>query len=140
MLVQEALLPVFVQVGLIFFLMFWMGGARVGAVKRREARIGDIALGQPNWPPAVMQVSNAYHNQFQLPVLFFVLVAFALITRKADIIFVVMAWMFVVARMAHVAIHVTTNRVHQRFYAFLVSAVVLLLMWIIFAVRILVAI
>lgn len=140
MLVQEALLPVFVLVGLTFVLMFWMGFARVGALKRKDVRIGDVALGQPNWPPRVMQISNAYHNQFQLPVLFYVLVAFALITRKADLIFVVMAWIFVACRLAHAAIHVTSNRVPVRFYAFLASALVLLLMWIIFAVRILVAV
>jgi hypothetical protein len=140
MLIQEALLPVFVLVGLTFFLMFWMGFARVGVLKRREIRMGDIALGQPAWPPRVMQISNAYHNQFQMPVLFYALVAFALITRKADLIFVLMAWIFVLCRLAHAAIHVTTNRVPVRFYAFLASAVVLLLMWLIFAVRILVAI
>jgi hypothetical protein len=99
--------------------------------------MGDIALGQPNWPPRVMQISNAYHNQFQLPVLFYALVAFALITRKADVIFVVMAWIFVAVRLVHAAIHVTTNRVPVRFYAFLVSAIVLLLMWAIFAIQIL---
>jgi hypothetical protein len=139
MLVQESLLAVFVMVGLTLVLLFWTGFIRVRAIKRGEVRMGDIALGQ-NWPPRVQQISNAYHNQFQLPVLFYILVAFALITRKADLLFVVMAWMFVVARLAHAAIHVTSNYVPNRFYAFTVGAVILGLMWIIFAVRILLAI
>jgi hypothetical protein len=36
----------------------------------------------------------------------------------------------------HAAIHVTSNHVLRRFQAYAVGAVVLLLMWIIFAVRV----
>ena len=59
--------------------------------------------------------------------------------RKADILFVVMAWLFVVSRIVHAFIHVTSNHVGQRFAAFLVGAVILALMWIIFMARIVVA-
>ena len=34
--------------------------------------MADVALGQLNWPPRVQQISNSYHSQFQLPVLFYV--------------------------------------------------------------------
>jgi hypothetical protein len=84
----------------------------------------------------VQQISNCYHNQFQLPVLFFVLTILALFLRKADLLFVVMAWIFVLLRIVHAAIHVTSNRVLHRFQAFAASALVLLLMWVIFAVRV----
>jgi hypothetical protein len=140
MTVQAVLLPVFVLVGITFWLLFWTGYARVGAIKRGEARMKEVALGQPNWPPRVTQIANAYHNQLQLPLLFYVLVALALFTRKADLLFVVMSWLFVLARIVHVAIHVTSNYVPNRFYAFAAGAVILLLMWIIFAVRLLLAI
>jgi hypothetical protein len=85
------------------------------------------------------QVGNAYHNQLEQPVLFYVLVAFALITRKADLLFVVLSWLFVAFRLLHVYVFVTTNRVSRRFQFFLVAAVILFLMWIIFAVQILFA-
>jgi hypothetical protein len=87
----------------------------------------------------VQQISNCYHNQFQLPVLFYALVAFALILRKADLLFVVMAWLFVASRVVHAAIHTTSNNVGQRFAAFGVGALILFLMWIIFAARVLLA-
>ena len=48
-----------------------------------------------------------------------------------------MAWLFVLSRLAHAYIHTGTNYVRHRFNAFLVGAVVLLAMWIIFAARIL---
>ena len=53
MSVQMVLLPVFVLVGLTFFLLLWMATARTKALKGRETRLKDIALGQPNWPERV---------------------------------------------------------------------------------------
>jgi len=140
MTIPAVLLPVFVQVGLTFFLLFWMGAVRLRALKGREVRLGDIALRQPAWPERPTQISNAYDNQFQLPVLFYALVPLALITRKADLLFVVLSWIFVATRLAHAAIHTTSNNVQQRFMAFLAGAVVLLIMWIVFAAHILLAI
>jgi hypothetical protein len=139
MSVQAVLLPVFVQLALTFALMFWMGGVRVAAISRGEVKIRDIALGQQAWPARATQIGNCYHNQLQLPVLFYVLAALALITRKADLLFVVLSWLFVALRLAHAYIHVTSNHVPTRFYWYLAGAIVLLLMWIIFAVRILLA-
>src|SRR5438105_9932886 len=98
MSVQFILAPLFVQVTLTFALLFWMGSARYAAVRRGETRVRDIALGQPAWPPRVQQVSNCYHNQFELPVLFYVLVILAYALHKADLAFVLMAWVFVALR------------------------------------------
>jgi hypothetical protein len=137
MSIQAVLLPLFVQVALTFALMFWMAFSRVGAIKRKETRMADTALGQPNWPPRVQQISNSYHSQFQLPLLFYVLTILAVITRHADLISVVMAWAFVLARLVHAYIHTGTNYVPHRFNAFALGAFILLAMWIIFAVRIL---
>src|SRR5688572_23907288 len=129
--------PVFVQVGLTFFLLFWMAHLRIGAVRRREVHMGDVALRQPAWPQRTTQIANAFHNQLELPLLFYVVVILAMFTRKADMLFVVLAWIFVVTRMVHAAIHVTGNDMRNRLLAFAVGAVVLLIMWILFAVKIL---
>jgi len=137
MSIQAVLLPVFVQVALTFALMFWMGSVRVAAVSRGQVKIRDIALGQSAWPERPTQIANCYHNQLQLPVLFYVLVVLALITRKADLVFVVLSWAFVLLRLAHAYIHVTSNHVPTRFRWYLAGAAVLLVMWIVFAVRIL---
>ena len=48
-----------------------------------------------------------------------------------------LAWMFVVTRMVHAGIHVTSNDVRWRFQAFAVGAMLLLIMWIVFALRVL---
>ncbi|MBS4082465.1 MAG: MAPEG family protein [Rhizobiales bacterium] len=137
MTVPTILLPAFVLIAQIFALAIWMGAERNRALFAKEVRIKDIALTRESWPERAKQISNSYHNQYELPVLFFILVAFALITRKADLIFVVLSWVFVIARVVHAFIHTTSNRVPRRFFVYVVALVTLAVMWLYFAIQIL---
>ncbi len=137
MSIAAVLAPVFAQILLICLVNYGMASLRVGHTRRREVKIGDIALGQSNWPERATQFGNNYRNQFELPVMFFALVAFTLIANKADLLFLAMAWIFVASRYVHAYIHVTSNRVSRRFFAFSVGSVTLYLMWLVFAVRVL---
>ena len=94
-------------------------------------------LGQNAWPDKVAQIGRAFQNQFELPLLFYVLAVLAIITKKDDLLFVVMEWIFVALRLAHAYIHCTSNHLLWRFQAFVAGAIVLTVMWIVFAVRIL---
>ena len=96
MSLQAVLAPLFVQVALTFALMFWMGGVRTTSIRRGEVKMRDIALGQPAWTEQATKLGNAFRNQFELPVLFYVLVVLAIMARKADFLFVIMSWLFVV--------------------------------------------
>ncbi|KQP41940.1 MAPEG family protein [Methylobacterium sp. Leaf106] len=139
MTVQAILAPVFAQVLLIFVLMFWLGRVRLAEIKAGAVTAGDVSMGQRNWPPRAQQAANAFSNQFELPVLFFALVPLALYTKKADLLFVVLAWIFVASRAVHAGIYVNSNHVPFRFRAYTLGALVLLAMWIVFAVRIFLA-
>lgn len=139
MSIQAVLLPVFVSVALTFFLLFWMGRRRVGALRSGQVKMADIALGQNAWPAASMQVARAFHNQLEVPMLFYVLVVLAIIAQKDDLLFVVMEWLWVATRLAHAFVHTTSNRVTLRFQLFAAGVGILLLMWIIFAGRVLIA-
>ena len=98
---QMVLLPVFVLVGLTFALLLWMAGARRQALVGGETRVRDVVLGQPNWPTRATQVGNSFKNQFELPLLFYILIALALPLRHADLFIVLMSWVFVITRFAH---------------------------------------
>jgi hypothetical protein len=136
---KAVLLPVFLLIALTLTLLFTMGRARVAAVASGAVRARDIALGQNAWPDHITQLGNSYRNQFELPLLFYVLVAFAIATEKTDIWFVVLEWAFVALRCAHAFIHVTSNKLAIRFRLFLGGASILSLMWALFAARILLA-
>lgn len=135
MTVQMVLLPVFVLVGLTFALLLWMAGARRRALVSGETKIRDIALRQPNWPERATQIGNCYSNQFEIPVLFYILIAIALPLRHADLVIVLLSWVFVVTRFAHAGIFVTSNDLGQRSMAWFAGVLVLFAMWLYFALK-----
>jgi hypothetical protein len=134
---QMVLLPVLVLVGLTFALLLGMASARARALKGRETSLKDIALGQQNWPEQATQVGNCFSNQFEIPVLFYVLIALALPLRHADLVIVLLSWVFVVTRFAHAGIFVTSNDVQQRSLVWFAGVLVLFAMWLYFALKIL---
>jgi hypothetical protein len=137
MSLQMILLPLFVQVVLTFVLLFWMAGLRGSALRGGEVRYDDIALREPNWPRRTVAVANAYHNQLELPILFYVLTLLAYVTRHAGLLFVLLAWVFVAMRVMQVCVHVTNNKVPVRGAFFGASALVLAIMWLVYIVQIL---
>lgn len=136
MMVQAVLLPVFVLVGLTFALLLGMATTRTGALKSGQTKFKDIALGQQNWPEQATQLGNCFRNQFELPVLFYILIAVALPLRHADLVIVMLSWVFVVTRFAHAGIFVTSNNVRNRSLAWFAGVLVLLAMWLYFALKI----
>jgi hypothetical protein len=135
--VQEVLLPLFLEVILAFGLLFWLAPMRSHDVSSGATRLEDIALREPKWSQRSLQVGYSYSNQFELPVLFYVLTILAYFTRHAGIVFVVLAWIFVIFRYLQAYVHVTTNQVRLRGAFFGVSALVLAIMWAIYIVQIL---
>jgi len=131
------LAPLFVQVLLTFAVMIGMMVTRTGALQSGTTRFEDIAMREPNWPRQAALYGNSFSNQFELPVLFYVLTILAMMTRHADFLFVVLAWIFVLFRVLQAFVHVTSNNVRFRGGWYGIAAIVLLIMWLIFIVKIL---
>ena len=139
MSVRFVLLPLFVEVLLTFGVMFGMMYFRTSTLRRGETRLQDISLREPNWPKRATQFGYAFANQFELPVLFYVLTILVIITRHADLLFVLLAWIFVLMRVLQAVVHVTNNNVRIRGAYYGVGALILFIMWIIYIVRIILA-
>lgn len=137
MSIQAVLLPLFIEVLLTFGAMFGMMYFRTSTLRRGETRFEKIALREPNWPVRATQFAYSFSNQFELPVLFYVLTILEIITRSADLLFVVLAWIFVAMRVLQAVIHVTNNNVRLRGAFYGVGAIILVIMWVIFIVHIL---
>jgi hypothetical protein len=138
MSVQAILLPLFVEVLLTFVLLFTLAPMRTRDFASGAVRPQDVALREPKWPQRTMQFSYAYANQFELPVLFYVLTILEYVTHLAGTVFVVLAWIFVLFRLLHAYVHVTSNVMRLRGTLFAVSAAVLAIMWIIYIVQVLI--
>ena len=137
MTLPSILLPLFVQIGLTFFLVTWMAWERTILFGRREMKWQDIALRQTRWPDRAQQIGNCFENQFEIPTLFYILVVLEILTKKADLPFVILEWLFVATRLAHAYVFTTSNYVPLRGRFFIAGVILLLAMWAIFAVQIL---
>jgi len=124
--------PVFVQVLLTIMVYGALFAARARAVRGMERKRGtpDIAMGTVAWPDDAAKRANNQRSQFELPVLFYAVVAFALILKGADTIMIVLAWLFVLTRLVHAAIHIGPNKVRWRSPAFALGLLIVAVMWI----------
>jgi hypothetical protein len=137
MSLAAAFAPVFIQVGLTFVLLFSAGITRVRLVRQGVVKAADVALRQANWPEKATQLINAYQNQLELPVLFYLLMVAAFFSGHMTMTLAVLSWLFVGARLLHALVHVTTNDMRRRFFLFLAGALILLAMWLVFLVEVL---
>jgi hypothetical protein len=137
MSVRAILLPLFVEVALTFGLVIWLAVLRVTAIRGGAVDPSRVALREPNWPVRTLQVGNCVNNQFELPMLFYVLTILSMVTHHADFLFVVLAWIFVLSRLAHAYVHTTSNIVQRRGPLYGLGLASLLIAWVVFAIRIL---
>ncbi len=120
---QTAILyPVFVQIFLTIFVGVRAAAGRVRVIRSGEIHPSQVALDNANWPDGLRKLGNNYNNQFELPVLLYVLCIVAMLTNKADVIAIVLAWVFVASRIVHSYIHTTNNRVPRRGLVFFFGA------------------
>jgi hypothetical protein len=128
----DIMYPVFVQVLLTITVYAMLAVARARAVRSMSRQRGnpDLAMGRAVWPDDAVKRSNNQRNQFELPVLFYAVVAFALILKGADTLMIVLAWLFVLTRLVHAAIHIGPNKVRWRSPAFALGLLIVLVMWV----------
>lgn len=124
--------PTFALVALIFVVLIVLVFQRFGHVRRNPPREADLADSESinRYFRPIEMSSNNLKNLFEMPVLYFALVPLLLITHHGNHLQIVLAWIFVVLRCVHSAIHVTTRRIPPRTIVYLLSCLVLLAMWI----------
>ena len=105
--------PVLVQV-----LMTLLVYVRLINVKVREMRAGKVdmarrGLHEDAWPDSVLLINNNIRNQFELPVLFYVVCLTLWALEGVGVVALVAAWLFVLSRVAHAWVHLTrtTSRI-----------------------------
>ncbi len=130
-------IPLLVQVLLTFVLLLRMAYLRVSSLLKGQVKMADIALGQRAWAENAIKAQNSFHNQFEMPVLFYVVIVVAGLNNFNSVLFTILSWVFVTARILHAIVHNTTNNVPLRFRFFLMSCVSLFALWVILALQLL---
>lgn len=122
------LLPVLVQIVLTLCLFIILGVRKSKAIKSGGVDRKKAALNNTAWPDDVVKVSNNIANQFQTPVLFYVLSIFFHITNSVSAIVLVLAWGYAISRILHAYIHIGSNFVPARLKFFMIGVLCLIVL------------
>ena len=121
-------IPVLLQVLITLYAYVRLGREKSKASSAGLVDEGRRALHDDAWPDSVIKINNNIRNQFELPVLFYVLVVVAWALHAAGALAQAVAWLFALSRLAHVIVHTGTNYVpvRRRVFMFGVAMIVVL--------------
>ncbi|MGN6513575.1 MAG: MAPEG family protein [Lysobacteraceae bacterium] len=135
---RQILFPALAMAGLTFVVWWRMYFMRIGEMKRERIHPQSVATSaQMAARLKDTRAADNFRNLFELPVLFYLALVVAALTRQASTAAVALAWGFVALRVLHSAIHCTYNKVMHRFLAYLAGGLVLWALWGVLAVGLL---
>jgi hypothetical protein len=117
--------PLLIQIILVLVLYILLGIEKSKAVKAGSVDRVKAALHNHVWPDHVLRVSNNIANQFETPILFFVLSLVFFSLKSVNVTVLILCCVYVVSRIVHAYIHVTSNYVPKRRGVFMVGCVIL---------------
>lgn len=123
--------PMLCLVWLTFFTLLYMYFSRIHymRVNRINAQRLQDRTGARQALQTVSTPADHLNNLLELPPLFYLATLLIWLLQLSDVYYLAMAWLYVLLRFAHSAIHLSYNRVMHRFAAFSASSLVLLLIW-----------
>ncbi|MFO1390386.1 MAPEG family protein [Cellvibrio sp.] len=122
--------PMFAMIVLTFVIAIYMLSLRVSAVRSGRVKLSAFRLNnEDTMSPRMLQVARNYSNLFEMPVLFYAAGAVTLALNLNSIAISILAWLFVVSRIVHSLIHITSNNVIRRMQAFMAGNLCILLIW-----------
>lgn len=125
---EQILLPMLGMMVLTAIVWFVLYAKRIPAM--RKAGMPAQAYTTPDrgleiLPDQVSYPAYNFKNLFELPVLFYALCLYLYVTATADSADIIAAWVFLLFRVVHSAIHCTVNIVMARFLAYSAAALAL---------------
>ncbi|MCG9760131.1 MULTISPECIES: MAPEG family protein [Pseudoalteromonas] len=125
------LAALFLQTLLTLTIMVIMGKRRFKAVREKQIQFDQFkTMALDNGPEEVILASRNFTNQFEIPVLFFVVSLTALAMKLVTLWFSTFALLFVISRIAHTYVHIGSNHLRTRFRLYLVGCIFIILQWI----------
>lgn len=131
----EIFYPVLTHVFLVIALYVLLAIRKAKAVKAKLVNLREAAVDNRAWNREVVLVSNNIANQFETPILFYVICIVSFLAGTIDMVSVGLAWFFVALRYVHAYLHTGANFVPLRMKAFMASMVVLVVMLVHLAVQ-----
>lgn len=135
MILSSLIYPMFAMVVLTFVVLMSLFKSRVKSVKEGAVDPSFFKTYQGQVEPDLsLKLSRHFANIFEAPSLFYIVCLAAMITQLTSVLFVALAWLYVLLRAAHAYIHIGKNKVKLRINTYMTSWAVLMFMWIYLAV------
>lgn len=128
---MDIIYPMFVLVVLTFVVGFSTGVSRLIHAKKGRVDPRYFKLFNGYTPPdSMLKLARNFSNLLEVPVLFYTVSIVSLSLGLANHTMIILAWSFVILRMIHSVINITYNNPLHRFVVFLLSSVIVLVMWV----------
>jgi hypothetical protein len=122
----------------VFMLAFLVGcfavKARFASVKKGDLSVKYFKLmsveGAKQVPEMVTKTTRCFNNQFEIPVLFYVVATLYIVTGTISDMALIFAWIFVAARYIHAYIHLSYNAILHRMLSFWLGFVCVFVLWV----------
>ena len=113
-----------------FVILAWMFKSRVKAIKDGKVDYKHFKTYSTDCkePHDVLQIGRNFSNLLEVPPIFYVICAFTLITNQVDQVQLGLSWGYVLLRLMHSFIHVTSNKINYRVLFYALSWLVLIIM------------
>lgn len=121
-------LPALFQILLTLILYIALAVAKAKAAKAGQVNLDRRALHADAWPDSVIKVNNNIRNQFEVPVLFYVVTLILWQLELTGMIVQGLSWVFVATRYMHSYIHTGSNDVPVRRRVFMVGNFVVIVL------------
>ena len=123
--------PIAAMALLTVFVLVRLFRSRVAAVRTGQIEAAYFRLHQGgDEPETTRKVSRHFINLFEAPTLFYAACLAGMIAGIAGPVFPTLAWGYVAARAIHAVIHLGGNRLRKRIFAYFVSWLFLVAMWV----------
>ncbi|HWK41455.1 MAG TPA: MAPEG family protein [Croceibacterium sp.] len=123
--------PVIVLAAWTMVMWAWMYRARMPELRRAalsEEELSTLTQARLDQmlPPSSQWKAHNYNHLHEAPTVFYAVALVLAVIGQGDGLSALLAWLYVVLRIAHSLIHATNNRVMRRFVVFTLSSVVLM--------------
>jgi hypothetical protein len=122
------LLPLLVHIALILLLYIALARAKAKAAATGLVDPVRRALHADAWPDNVIQINNNIRNQFEVPLLFYILMLVLWQLNQTGAVVQALAWLFVASRLVHAYVHTGSNFVPARRGVFMFGTALVLVL------------
>jgi len=104
---------------------------RVFALKKKSVKMSYFKTyeskktNDDSLPREMLQASRNFTNLFEVPTLFYMICIFGTLFKLVDSTNIILAWLYVLFRIIHSIVHLTSNHVTQRMIFYALSWIVL---------------